>query len=122
MLSSVNINNSPNLTELYLTNSRLTYIDVSKNTELKILALNNNQLMSLDFSNNIKIENVWLSNNGLSSLALDNLFQSLPNVLPIDPHRRHNIIINRNSGAADSDFNIAEEKGWIVHVSGALNK
>jgi len=71
-ITSIDISQNLELTNLYLDYNQLTTIDVSQNIELTDLSLNHNQLTTIDVSQNIDLENLFLRFNSLTSVVLNN--------------------------------------------------
>ena len=67
-LSSININQCPNLTHLNLYGNHLTSIDLSNNILLTYVRLFSNELTMLDISNNPFLDTLMCSGNDLTSL------------------------------------------------------
>lgn len=76
-LSSLDVSNNINLSELYAHDIySLTEIDVTNNIDLSILYAFNNQLASIDISNNTNLTKLRVQNNNISFANLKNGFNT----------------------------------------------
>ena len=60
----------PELVELYVSNNKITTLDVSKNLALKTLQLSNNSVSNLDLKNNLQLVTLTVDGNRLEGLDL----------------------------------------------------
>jgi hypothetical protein len=71
-LTSLDVSNNPELTNLRCNENQLTSIDVSNNSELRTFQCFQNLITNLDLSQNLEIENLHCAENLLTSLDLSN--------------------------------------------------
>lgn len=89
-LTSLNIAQNNNLKELYVSNNLLTSLDVSNNFELEVLSCNLNDLSTLDVQNNLDLSVLWCYSNDLESIniahniLLESLFCGDNNLINLD--------------------------------------
>ncbi|OYX28088.1 MAG: hypothetical protein B7Z06_02620 [Flavobacteriales bacterium 32-35-8] len=67
-LTSLNISQNTNLTQLFCRFNQLTNLDTSQNTNLNILWVDGNQLTGLDVTNNVNLVSLITNNNPLNVL------------------------------------------------------
>ncbi|MEM6685164.1 MAG: matrixin family metalloprotease, partial [Bacteroidota bacterium] len=72
-ISSIDVSNLTQLTELRVGYNNLTSIDVSSNTLLELLNVRNNSLTSLDVSNNTALEFLTFHINNITTIDVSNL-------------------------------------------------
>jgi Leucine-rich repeat (LRR) protein len=72
-ISSINVSNLTQLTELQIGYNNLTSIDISTNTLLETLNIRNNNLTSLDVSNNTALELLTFHVNNITTIDISNL-------------------------------------------------
>jgi Leucine-rich repeat (LRR) protein len=109
-LTSLDVSNNTELTELSCGNNRLTSLDISNNTALTRLDYESNQLTSLDVSNCTVLEYLYCERNNLNAAALNDMFETLPDRQDTGGE----ISIEDNPGSNDCNRNIAENKGWFI--------
>ena len=71
-VSSIDLSNAPQLTQIYLSYNELTSIDVSNNLALEILYVDNNQLTNIDVSQNTALTGLGCYNNQIADLDVSN--------------------------------------------------
>jgi len=71
-LSNINVSNNPLLQTLKCNNNYISYLDISSNSNLEFLAIMNNNLSNLDLSNNLAITNLYIGGNNITTLDLSN--------------------------------------------------
>ena len=120
ILTSIDLSKNTALKYLTCCGNRLTKLDVSHNTELISIACFGNKLTSLDLSNNKKLKELWCMFNQIKGRAMDELVNSLPNVMRTDSQVEKTFLLMRYSSKNDHTDNVmtkdqvaaAKAKGW----------
>lgn len=94
LLTSLDVTNNINLTQLFCEFNNIDNIDVSSLVNLQIFWCYNNQLLSLDVSNNINLISLVCANNLLKSLDVTN--NSALVVLAFEDNEISNINVSNN--------------------------
>lgn len=70
MIQTIDLSQSPELTELDIRFNQLSHIDLSKNTKLKDARLSNDTLSSIDIANCLELERLGISNSKISAIDI----------------------------------------------------
>ncbi len=120
MLTLIDLSKNTALQHLNCCGNKLTMLDVSHNKELISIACFSNKLTSLDLSNNKKLKELWCMWNQIRGRAMDELVNSLPNVMRTDTQVEQTSFLIRYSSKNDHTDNVmtkdqvatARAKGW----------
>ncbi|MGV8095270.1 MAG: hypothetical protein AB2L24_25735 [Mangrovibacterium sp.] len=120
-VSSLNLGENENLTNLYLDYNNITSLDVTLLKNLKFLNISYSGLTSLqlDENSNSMLTEVMVNNNNLSAEALDAIFTALPKPYFLKSKANLStpvavISFNGNPGSETCNPTIATEKGWKI--------
>ncbi len=72
-ISEIDVSKSTELKRLSIVDAKISSIDLSNNTELEYLDLSKNQITNIDLSHNTKVESLGLGNNDIFNLDINNL-------------------------------------------------
>jgi Leucine-rich repeat (LRR) protein len=75
LLTSLNVSNNTQITQLWCAGNQLSSLDISNNTQLQEVSCYDNQLTSLDVSNNTQLGTLFCFGNPLTALDLSNNIQ-----------------------------------------------
>lgn len=120
LLTSIDLSKNTALKHLACCGNKLTMLDVSHNKELISIACFSNKLTSLDLSNNKKLKELRCMWNQIKGRDMDELVNSLPNVIRTDSQVEKTFFLIRYSSKNDHTDNVmtkdqvaaAKAKGW----------
>ena len=115
-LASLDVSMNTALVKLWCSNNSLKVLDLSKNVALENLSCQLNQLTSLDISNNKKLTYLYFFCNKIVGTEMDNLISGLPQNTTNDEHSFYAIQPNderEGNICTEDQVEAVKAKGWF---------
>ena len=108
-ISSLNISNNPNLSQIYCSNNKIRELDLSECKNLMVLSCENNQLTKLDLSANSRLQQLTGYNNKIETLDFTHNTQL------------GGAIIHNNNLTNSMDVTMCNRNGFLIICMGNPN-